>query len=917
MSAPTPMMRQYEEAKRAHAGTILLFRMGDFFEMFHEDAVIASRVLGLTLTTRDKGKADPVPMAGVPWHSADQYIARLLRAGYKVTVCDQVEDPRKAKGLVRRAVTEVVTPGTALAEALLPRERDPYLAALFPEEGRFGLAALSLASGDFWVAGVPAERLKDEMDLLAPAELLIPESLRGREREFLEDLDPAPAITWVEDWRWDARAAREALAGHFRTAGLDGFGVTHLESALRGAGVLLAYVKGLGRARLDHVTAIVERRRAERLVIDEVTRRNLEILEPAGGARAGAAPAAGAPTLAASMDRTRTPMGTRLLRRWLAEPLLDVAAIRARHAAVRELVEGRALRARLREALGGVRDLERSVARLVCEKATPREIVEMRQTLRAAARAGDALAEARAPLLWGLREGWDACADVASAIESAIADAPAPTAREGGVIRDGWSAELDDLRSVTRNGKEWIAAYQERERARTGIPTLKVGFNRVFGYYVEVTRPHKDRVPADYVRRQTLANAERFVTEELSAFEEKVLTAEDRIGDLEESLLAAFRADLAPHAARLKALSASLATIDVLASFAEIAAERGDAEPAIDDSLEIEIEDGRHPVLEGLLPKGEFIANDLRLDPAVAQIHLITGPNMAGKSTFLRQCALIVVLAQAGAFVPAASARIGVVDRIFTRIGARDDLARGQSTFLVEMIETSRILHQATPRSLVLLDEVGRGTSTFDGLSIAWAVVEHLHETPSAAARTLFATHYHELTDLALTLPRVANFHVEVKEWEGGIVFLRRVVPGATDRSYGIHVASLAGLPRSVIERAREVLRNLEAGELGAEGLPVLARGKGAPSTRGPLQLPLLAAVDAPAAPGATSAAPGASLAEREVVDALRALDPDATTPLEALSRLAALRGRLAAEDDAVGGSAPDGRDSTPPGGAR
>jgi DNA mismatch repair protein MutS len=885
VTVDTPMMRQYRSVKDSHPDAIVLFRMGDFYEMFHDDAVVASRVLGLTLTTRDKGKAQPVPMAGVPWHAADGYIARLLRAGYKVTVCDQVEDPRKAKGLVKREVTEIVTPGTVLAESMLARDRDAYLAAIDPSGQTIGLAALSLSSGDFWVAEVDHERLLDEIDLLAPSEILLPQSLRGREGELIGALDPSPAITWIDDWRWDLVHAKEALAAQFRTAGLDGFGVSHLAPGLRAAGAILDYLKSVGRDRLEHVTAIVERRRAEHLVLDEMTRRHLDILETSspraageGTARRGVAPA----TLVAAVDRTRTPMGARLLRRWLAEPLVSVEAIRARHSAVRELVE-RPARVRLRAALSDVRDLERAVARLVCEKAAPRDLAEMRAALRAAEDVAEALTAVHAPLLAGLRDGWDGCLDVAAAIEDALLDPPGASPREGDVLRDGYDAELDALRAVTRDGKEWVVAFQERERARSGIGSLKLGFNRVFGYYIEVTRPHRDRVPPDYVRKQTLAGAERFVTEELSRFEERVLEAQSRIGEVEETLFAAFRSDLARHGPRLRALAAALATIDVVASFAEIAAERGYVEPAVDDGLDIEIVDGRHPVLEPLLPKGTFIPNDLSLIDGASRIHLITGPNMAGKSTFLRQNALLVILAQAGSFVPAASARIGVVDRIFTRIGARDDLARGQSTFLVEMIETARILHQATARSFLLLDEVGRGTSTFDGLSIAWAVVEHLHERSAGTARTLFATHYHELTDLALTLPRVANFHVDVRETEDGIVFLRRVAAGATDRSYGIHVAERAGLPRSVIERARELLQNLEAGGLSADGLPTIARGERAPRAPRAHQLPLVVA------PDEAPAAPRASALER----ALRGLDLDRMTPLQALEALADLKRRL------------------------
>jgi DNA mismatch repair protein MutS len=873
-SADTPMMRQYRAAKRDHPDAILLFRMGDFYEMFEEDAVVASKLLGLTLTTRDKGKPQPVPMAGMPWHSAESYIGRLVRAGLKVTICEQVEDPRKAKGLVRREVTEIVTPGTVLSDALLARERDSFLAAIFPNGERVGIAALALSSGEFWVSECASSALAEEIDLAAPVEILLPDSLKGKESAIVSQVAQPPAITWVESWKWGEAEAVRALAAQFRTAGIDGFGIGHLPLAIRCAGVVLLYLTSLGREHLEHITRITERRRASHLILDDTTRKHLEILEPAGASAA-------VTSLAGSVDRTRTAMGARLLRRWLGEPLARVDEIRERHASVREMVERRTMRPRLRDALRGVRDLERAAARLVCEKGTPRDLVAIAACVRAAAEVHETIAVARSPLFTRLCAAWDPCLDVAATIESAIEAEPPATAREPGVIREGWSEELDQIRAVLRDGKAWVVAYQDRERERTGIATLKVGFNRVFGYYIEVTRPHRDRVPSDYMRKQTLANAERFVTEELSGFEARILDAEERVGALEESLFVTLRKQLAKEGARLAALASALATADLVSSFAELAVERGYVEPVIDDGTAIEIVQARHPVLERLLPPGDFIANDLSIDTAASQIHLITGPNMAGKSTFLRQTALVVVLAQAGSFVPAASARIGVVDRIFTRIGARDDLARGQSTFLVEMIETARILHQATPKSLILLDEVGRGTSTFDGLSIAWAVVEQIHETPAIAARTLFATHYHELTDLALTLPRVRNFHVEVREWEGGIVFLRRIVPGGTDRSYGIHVAELAGLPRSVIRRAREVLRNLEAGELGAEGLPLIAQGAAAPRPSRATQLPLLAA-----------APPPESAVEREIRD----LEIEAITPLAALERLAAWKRRLEEE---------------------
>jgi len=874
-SAETPMMRQYRAAKRDHPDAILLFRMGDFYEMFDEDAVVASKLLGLTLTTRDKGKPEPVPMAGVPWHAAENYIGRLVRAGLKVTICDQVEDPRKAKGLVRREVTEIVTPGTVLSDALLSRERDSYLAAILPDGSRAGIAALSLSSGDFWVAECDRARLADELDLVGPAEVLLPDSARGKEHDLVGAISPPPALTWIDTWKWGEADAVRVLSHQFHTAGIDGFGIEHLHLATRAAGVILAYLRTLGRGHLEHVTRVTERRRAAHLILDETTRKNLEILEPAGSG-------ATVTSLAGSVDRTRSAMGARLLRRWLAEPLADAPAIRARLLAIREMVDRRAMRGRLRDALRDVRDLERAAARLVCEKATPRDLVEIAGCIRAAAEVHEAISVARAPVVARLSAEWDACHDIAATIEAAIDSAPPLTPRESGVMRDGWSEELDEIRAVLRDGKNWVLAYQERERARSGIASLKVGFNRVFGYYIEVTRTHKERVPSDYIRKQTLANAERFVTEELRAFEEKSLDAEERVGALEESLFVTLRKQLAKDGARLTALAGALARADVYSSLAELAVERGYVEPTIEEESVLEITQGRHPVLERLLPPGEFIANDLAIDVTASQIHLITGPNMSGKSTFLRQTALIVVLAQAGSFVPAASARIGVVDRIFTRIGARDDLARGQSTFLVEMIETARILHQASTRSLVLLDEVGRGTSTFDGLSIAWAVVEHLHETADVAARTLFATHYHELTDLALTLPRVRNFHVEVREWEGGVVFLRRILPGGTDRSYGIHVASLAGLPRGVIARAREVLRNLEAGEIGAEGLPALAKGVAGPRVTPPAQLPLLAVAPPP---------------ESEIESEIRRLDVDSLTPLAALERIAAWRRRLTEEE--------------------
>jgi DNA mismatch repair protein MutS len=860
----TPMLRHYLELKTQYPDAILFYRMGDFYELFFDDALRVAPLLDLTLTARQKGTPNEAPMCGVPHHAAAGYIGKLIRLGLKVAVCDQVEDPKQAKGLVRREVTRVVTPGTISELALLESKEENLLGGLFWQEGAGAGAFLDVSTGSFFL-----RRWREPLEAVAELEVIRP-------RELLCAVDDLPP--GVRAWAERDVVCRTALEGHlesaaksverlarqFGVATLRGFGLEDGEPGVRAAAAVLAYAQSTQRSRLDHVTGLSLRSASDRLVLDATTLANLEVLRNQRDAERGT-------SLLAVLDSSVTAPGGRMLRDWLRRPLKELAAISDRHDAVGALVADSGRLSRLRDALGRMADLERLATRAVVGTLTPREAGGLREALIAVPALFAGLRDLGSRLV-ASAIATDPLADLAADLVSGLEAEPAGNLEDGRVIAAGVDAALDEYRSLASDAKRHILEVEERERKRTGISSLKVRYNRVFGYSIEITRANQAAVPSDYVRRQTLANAERYVTPELQELEERILHAEDRRLEIEKRLYAELLTRIATKAPRLQRLGQAIATLDTLAAFAEVASRRGYVRPRmLPAGSGVRIEEGRHPVIEAALGDA-FVPNDLELDPEHAQIVLLTGPNMGGKSTYLRQAALLVLLAQAGSFVPAKSAAIGAVDRIFSRVGASDDLARGESTFMVEMIETSNILRFATPESLVILDEVGRGTATFDGLSLAWAIVEHLHE--SVRPLTLFATHYHELTELADLLPRVVNRTMAVKEWEDRIVFLRRVAPGSADKSYGIHVAKLAGLPDSVIGRAQQVLRNLEAKEFDPEGRPRLAHGE----MPGGLKAAQLALFTPP---------------EEIVGGILRELDIEKLTPLAALNLLASLKDRL------------------------
>jgi DNA mismatch repair protein MutS len=882
MDRTTPMLRQYRRVKSEHPDAILMFRLGDFYEMFYDDAVVASRLLSLTLTARHRGSPNEAPMCGVPYHAAEGYIARLVRQGHRVAICDQVEDAKLARGIVRREVTRVVSPGTMTDPAHLPEREPNYIAALLPGGGQsgaaFGCAYLDLSTGDFRISehrgAAAAEALRDEVAAFAPREIVLPEDCRSGTLLAPEALERS-LVSTAPSWSFARDTAYETLLRRFGTASLDGFGCDGRDMAIGAAGALIRYLQETQKTDLKHVTRLVWHEAAERMMLDATTRRTLEVAaNAADGGREG--------TLLDILDHTQTAMGARLLRDWLLAPLLSASRIDERLDSVGFLVAQAAERAALASALRGVHDLERLLARCSLGTANGRDLAALRDSLDALpAIAGRAVALTPA-LLSRLVAGLDTLDDLRGRLARALADEPPAALKDGGIIRAGHHVGLDELRALRRDGHDYLAAVEKRERARTGIASLKVRYNKVFGYYIEISNANRALVPAEYQRKQTLVNAERYITPELKEYEARVLSAQDRIAAIEYELFVALRDEVVEAAARIRGTAQALAALDALSALAEAAARHGYARPRVTEGQEIRITEGRHPVVERLLRKERFVPNDCLFDGAERQVLILTGPNMGGKSTYLRQVALIVLMAQAGSFVPAAAAEIGLVDRIFSRVGASDNLARGQSTFLVEMNETANILNNATPRSLILLDEVGRGTSTFDGLSIAWSVAEYLHDTPEVAARTIFATHYHEMTELALLKKRVRNLTLRVREWNDSIVFLRRVEDGAADRSYGIQVARLAGIPAPVIERAREVLSNLERDELSRDGKPKLARRLHGPAQGGPAegdgpppQLGLFAPDEDPA------------------LAALREVDPDALSPLEALNFLAELKRKL------------------------
>ncbi len=865
----TPLMKQYSKMKAQYPDTVLLFRLGDFYETFEEDARVASKILGITLTRRGNGGASDIPLAGFPHHALESYMPKLLRAGLKVAICEQMEDPKLAKGLVRRDVTEVVTPGAAFSESVLSGKQNNYLLSIVlptpicAADSTIGISFADITTGEFHAAEIPLSQLTRQVNTLSPAEVL----LQQRDREQVESLfgGTVPGVaTHLEDWVFTDEYTRDLLLDHFQSTSLKGFGMGEMEAGVIAAGALLHYLRQNQKANLPQLRKISALNLSSFMTLDQSTRRNLEIVSSASGQEGG--------TLFAVLDRTGTPMGGRLLKRWVDRPLRDPGPIIARLDAVSELSGSAEIRGEMGDLFHRIGDLERLVARICTNRAAPREVFSLAGMLDASDTLRDAVLRRGLKVCGGYASAMYGLGDLARSIRGTLADDPPQSLSQGGVIRKGVDPGLDALREAAHGGKEWIANMQKSERETTGIPSLKVGFNNVFGYYIEITNTHRDRVPAHYIRKQTLTSAERYVTPELKEFEEKILNAEEKILELETRLFNGLRETIAGRAGEIQETASAVAALDCLASFAGVAGDSGYVRPEIDEGDRIVIREGRHPVIEKLLPPGEqYTPNDTLLDSGGNQVQIITGPNMSGKSSFLRQTGLIVLMAQIGSYVPAASATIGIVDAIFTRVGASDNIAAGESTFLVEMHEAANIVNTATPRSLVLLDEVGRGTSTFDGISIAWALTEYIHD--AIGARTLFATHYHELNEMAAIHPRISNLKVEVREYGNKVIFLHKVTPGSADHSYGIHVGRMAGLPAVVTDRAAAILKNLESSELIVSG-----RTEGSRTTPG--------------------AAPGGSHAQMTLFtqsddglrEMIRKIDPEATTPIEALKILAELK---------------------------
>lgn len=863
-TAATPLMQQYREIKSRHQDAILFFRMGEFYEMFYEDAEVASRALGLTLTSRNNGGASEVPLAGVPVKAAGDYLRRLIQQGFRVSICEQTEDPKFAKGIVRRAVVETITPGAAFSDDLLDGSRNNYLCALNRDADVVGIAAVDLSTGELRLAISPVADLESALSRFTPGEVIVARgsnlvhALKGPAGE------EGPMVTERESWEFDAELGRDQIVERFRVSSLEAFGIEDGDRVSVGAaGGLLRYLAELQPAGIPHLTRPRIERPGGSIPLDEMTRRNLEIVESMrGGETSG--------TLLGVLDRTLTPMGARMMREWLLSPLVNRNMIEARLGAV-DALSDTLVRSAMREALDGVRDIERLGGKTAAGRASPRELRALGDSMARLPLVESALERARSSAMEKGESAfdkhvatWDACGDLCAEIVRMLVDRPPVAIGDESSIREGVDGALDEWRTLRDGGKDGIARIQSEERARTGINSLKVGYNKVFGYFIEISNSNSHLVPADYQRRQTLTGGERYVTPALKEYEERVLTAAEKVEDRERELFEGLRARVGGEITRLQAVARIVAELDVLASLAEVAEREGYVRPELTDDFALEISAGRHPVVERMMPREKFMPNDVTLTEDARMI-ILTGPNMAGKSTILRQVGLIVLMAQAGSFVPASRARIGIIDRLFTRVGASDNLVRGQSTFMVEMSETSAILHTATRRSLVLLDEIGRGTSTYDGISIAWSVSEHIHN--QIGCKTVFATHYHELTQLADSLVAVRNYNVQVREAGDEVLFLHRLLPGGADRSYGIEVGRLAGLPPSVLKRAKELLKLLEAEQI----VPRHGHASRATPALSDDQLALFGSMTHP------------------VVQQLRKLEPNAMTPIKALEILARL----------------------------
>jgi DNA mismatch repair protein MutS len=811
----TPLMSQYYKIKEAHPDTILLFRMGDFFETFEEDAKVASKVLGITLTKRANGAAGEVPLAGFPHHAIDTYLPKLVRAGYRVAVCEQIENPKFAKGIVKRDVIEVVTPGVSFSDKLLDHKKNNYLMAVCiksvpssDNENAAGIAFTDISTGEFYSYEIPSSLIQQQIESISPSEILV----QKKDKEYLEKIvhkiNSSIRITKIDDWIFNFEYAKELLIMQFKTVTLKGFGIENFVPGIIASGVILNYLQETQKANLSHLNKISAYNPSEYMSLDYSTKRNLEItFSMHDGGREG--------SLISILDKTETAMGGRLLKKWISSPLRRLDLILKRQESVEELLKNKTLRNSLLTGLKEIGDLERLISKVCTGRANPREIVSIKTSLKKIPVIKDLLNSITGKTLIQLRDSLSSLEKLVEKIQTAIVDSPSLSIVDGGIIKNGFSPELDELRDVSLHGKDWIANLQKSERENTKIPSLKVNFNKVFGYYIEISNAHKEKVPENYIRKQTLVNSERYITPELKTYEDKILNAEEKIYELESQLFNEIRLMVAAESEKIQQNARLIAMLDCFLSFALCADEYNYVRPELNEDTSIEIIDGRHPVVERILPPGEkYTPNSCRLDNEKDQIIILTGPNMAGKSVYLRQIGLIILLAQIGSFVPAKEAKIGLVDRIFTRVGASDNISAGESTFLVEMQEAANILNNATNKSLILLDEIGRGTSTFDGISIAWAITEYLHENTEVSAKTLFATHYHELNEMAEIFPRIKNYKVEVREYDDKVIFLHKVNLGRADHSYGIQVAQMAGLPRFVTNRAKEILQNLESKEL-------------------------------------------------------------------------------------------------------
>jgi DNA mismatch repair protein MutS len=865
----TPLMAQYSKIKLAHPDTVLLFRMGDFYETFEEDAKIASRVLGITLTKRANGAAGDVPLAGFPHHAVESYLPKLVRAGYRVAICEQIEDPKLAKGIVKREVIEIVTPGVVFSDKVLDHKKNNYLMAVNYGDGIAGVAFCDISTGDFFLFETETTRLIDQTGIIAPSEVLSPKRFREEVAATLKSAGSEARITKIDDWVFNKEYAKETLLKHFGTINLKGFGASELEVAFPAAGAILHYLQETQKANLSHLKKLSLYNPSEYMVLDWATKRNLEITySMADGGKDG--------TLFAVLDKTETPMGGRLLKKWITSPLTQLAPIIQRQESVEALYNSKKTREKLKKSLANIGDIERLISRICTGRAAPREIVALKYSLLEIPEIIKILHEVDNATINKLKESLVTLEDVTSKIDLAISDNPPISLAEGGVIKRGYSIELDEMREILYSGKDWITDLQKTERERSGIPSLKISYNRVFGYYIEISNVHKEKVPPEYIRKQTLVSAERYITPDLKIYEDKVLNAEENVRTLETELFNDVRIYTASFTEIIQKDAKLIAMLDCLLSFAEAAVEYNYIKPVVNESSKIEIYDSRHPVVERILPPGEkFTSNDYNLDSAGDQIIILTGPNMAGKSVYLRQLGLLVLLAQIGSFIPASKAEIGIVDRIFTRVGASDNITAGESTFLVEMQEAANILNNATSKSLILLDEIGRGTSTFDGLSIAWSMTEYLHENPNCAAKTLFATHYHELNELAEIFTRIVNYRVQVKEYDDKVIFLHKVSPGSADHSYGIQVAMMAGLPWEVTSRAKEILANLEGKELTPYEVKKAKKIKKAAEDQGFYQMSLFEFTD--------------DALRKEISD----IKVDELTPVQALNKLDELKKKL------------------------